>query len=91
MLQQTEEIGSGEEVFLGELMFREWGRRFNRLGLYSKSIQYHKRSIDTNDDEYLLENLLGLSDSLKKAGKFKEADEMAQRCLKMSELTIVIH
>ncbi|XP_058802216.1 outer dynein arm-docking complex subunit 4 [Phymastichus coffea] len=70
------------ELFLAQVLYREWGRRFTTCGQYLKGIHYYEKSSTFGDENYLW-TLLGLSVALKRSGQFARAAEIAEKCMKL--------
>ncbi|KAJ8670373.1 hypothetical protein QAD02_001632 [Eretmocerus hayati] len=74
-------VGGDEvEQFNAQVLYREWGRRFTVLQKFLKGIYYYKKSTEFGDENFLW-TLLGLAEALKKSGQFKEAAEVAEKCM----------
>ncbi|KAL7294679.1 hypothetical protein TKK_0011982 [Trichogramma kaykai] len=68
------------KLFNGQVLYREWGRRFCTLGRYLKSIDYYELSKEFGEENFIW-TLLGLAEALKKSGQFAQANEVAQQCM----------
>ncbi|XP_008214814.1 tetratricopeptide repeat protein 25-like isoform X1 [Nasonia vitripennis] len=79
--QQQTQLGQAD-IFRAQIVYREWGRRFTVLQQYLKGIHYYEKSSEYGDENFLW-TLLGLSEALKKSGRFAEAAVVAEKCMRI--------
>lgn len=90
MSKSQQQLTGQPEIFRAQIVYREWGRRFTILQQYPKGIHYYEKSNEYGDENFLW-TLLGLSEALKKSGRFVEAAEAAEKCMRIGEMSYFLY
>lgn len=70
------------EIFREAILYREWGYRLTSLGRYLSAIDYFEKSSKAAKVEDL-RTLMGLYRALIKCTKYKEAEKLSEKCIKI--------